>query len=303
MSLPEDYTAYPRRAYGMDQDRYDWRPECGRQKVSWPGGKSVAGLIVVPVEDFMLKPSGKPFMHPSAVNGVYPDLRQYTARDYGNRVGIFRILDTLKANGLTATVPINASLLETRRYLIDQILADGHEIAAYGLDTDHIHVTSLGEETETAWIEQTRAAFEAIGLRPRAWMSPARQQSLVTLDLIAKAGFDVCLDWEQDSVPVTMGTSGGPVSAVPVTMELDDRALMIDRRQTEQSWSDQILAALDYLKERAPVEGGQVLSFTLTPFVSGQPSRTWALRKVLEALGADDALWSAGASAIADAVK
>jgi len=303
MSLPEDYTSYPRRAYGMDQDRYAWRPDAARRKVQWPGERLVAGLIVVPVEDFALKPSGKPFMHPGAATNPYPDLRNFTARDYGNRVGVFRILDTLKANGLTATVPVSTSLLQTRRYLVDQILADGHEIAAYGLDTDHIHFGALDQATEAAWIEQTRAAFDAIDLHPRAWMSPARQQSFATLDLIAKAGFDVCLDWEQDSVPVAMTTSGGPVSAVPVSMELDDRALMIDRRHDEMSWSDQILAAFDYLKERYPVEGGQVLGFTLTPFVSGQPSRTWALRKVLEALGADGALWNAGASAIADAVK
>lgn len=301
--LPDDYTTYPHRRYGMDQDRYAWRPESARRKVAWPGDKPVACLIVVPVEHFMLTPSGKPFMHPSAVNGVYPDLRNYTPRDYGNRVGVFRILDALKANGLKATVPISASLLQTRRYLVEQIAADGHEIAAYGLDTDHIHVSTLAEGVEQAWVEQTRAAFDAVGLHPRAWMSPARQESFATLDLIAGAGFDVCLDWEQDCIPVEMNTSAGPVSAVPVTMELDDRLLMIDRRHDEDSWSRQILASLDYLKERHAVEGGQVLGFTLTPFVAGQPSRIWALRKVLGALGADDAVWSAGASEIADAAR
>lgn len=303
MPLPDEFLVYPRRAYGMDQDRYAWRPSTARPKTTWPQGASVACAIVVPVERFTLTPATKPFAHPSAATGVYPDMRQYSARSYGLRVGIFRILDALKAAGLTATVPINAVLLQPLRALVEIIASEGHEIAAYGLDTDHIHWSGLDEATEAAWVDETRAAFDAVGLKPRAWMSPARQQSFTTLDLIAKAGFDVCLDWEQDSVPVEMTTRHGPVAAVPVTMELDDRQLMIDRRHDEQSWSSQVLEAAVYLKGQAPVEGGQVLGFTLTPFVAGQPSRTWAMRRILDQLGADGEIWSAGASAIADAAK
>jgi allantoinase len=303
MSLPEDYIAYPRRAYGMDQDRYAWRPSPTRPKTAWPDGRSVACAIVVPVERFTLTPSTKPFAHPSAAVGVYPDMRQYSARSYGLRVGIFRILGALKAAKLTATVPINAALLGPLRPLVEIIAAEGHEIAAYGVDTDHIHWGGLEAATEARWVEETRAAFDAIGLTPRVWMSPARQQSFSTLDLIAEAGFDVCLDWEQDSVPVEMHTRRGSVTAVPVTMELDDRLLMIDRRHDEQSWSSQVLEAADYLKAQAPLEGGQVLGLTLTPFVAGQPSRAWAMRRILDQLAADPAVWSAGASEIADAAK
>jgi hypothetical protein len=132
-------------------------------------------------------------------------------------------------------------------------------------------------------------------------MSPARQQSFETLDLIAEAGFDVCLDWEPDSLPVSMKTATRDVLAVPLSNELDDRILLSDRRQTEAEWRDQILAALNFTKAEAPRFGGQVLSFSLTPYVSGQPFRIWALRQALAALGADAEVWSAPASQIADA--
>jgi len=300
MSLPDDYLTYPRRAYGMDQDLYDWRPESVRPLKVWPGDAAVAAMIVVPIEHHSLTPTSAPFKHPGAMVTAYPDLRHYTTRDYGNRVGVFRILDALKASALKATFPVNANQLVRLRPLINAILADGHEIAAYGLSTDHIHWGGLEREVEAGWIAEVVALFAAAGLKPRTWMSPARQQSFHTLELIAAAGFDICLDWEQDDVPVTMRTAAGPVTAVPLSNELDDRNLLIDKRQSEDVWARQILEAVDYLKSGVDRFGGRAIGFTLTPYVSGQPFRTHAVRTVMNVLGADAAVWSATASEIAD---
>ena len=231
----------------------------------------------------------------------YPDLRHYTSRDYGNRIGAFRILDALDRAGLRATFAANAGQLLRLKPLVDAIVASGHEIAAYGLSTEHIHWSGLEPGVEAGWIAEVRAQFDAVGLKPRAWLSPARQQSFSTLELIAAAGFDVCLDWEQDDVPVAMNTASGPIKAVPLFNELDDRSLMIDRRQTEADWAGQILEARDYLKADADRFGGRVLGFTLTPYVTGQPFRIFALRQVLADLAGDGAVWSATASEIADA--
>jgi peptidoglycan/xylan/chitin deacetylase (PgdA/CDA1 family) len=301
MPLPDDYLIYPHRSYGMDQTLYDWRPAEKRAPISWPGGASVAAMIVVPIEHHGLTPPGKPFKHSGAMVTPYPDLRHYTTRDYGNRVGAFRILDALAAAGLKATFAVNADQLQRLEPLIEAIVAGGHEIAAYGLSTEHIHWTGLEPGVEAGWIATVREKFHAAGLKPRAWLSPARQQSFATLDLTAGAGFDVCLDWEQDETPTPMTTPSGVIKAVPLSNELDDRALLIDRRQTEDEWAGQILEAKDYLKSGAERFGGRVLGFTLTPYVTGQPFRIFALRRVLGDLAADGGVWAAGASEIADA--
>ena len=301
MPLPPNYLTYPTRHYGQDIARYDWRMSIDRPHIVWPGGKAVAALIIVPLEFFMLNPLGNPFKHPGAMVTPYPDLRHYTSRDYGNRVGVFRILKALKAAGLRATFPVNAVLLDKKRPLIDAVIADGHEIAAHGLDTDNIHWGGIDPSFEADYLAKTRAAFSAAGLTPRTWMSPARQQSEATPDLIKAAGFDVCLDWESDSVPWAMRTDSDPLMCVPNASELDDRKILIEQRQSEAEWRDQVLAARDLLVEEAPRFGGQVLSFTLTPYVSGQPFRMWALREVLAALSSDATVWSATASEIADA--
>lgn len=303
MALPEDYLTYPHRSYGMDQDLYPWRPAGERPKVAWPGDRAVAAMIVVPLEFHRLNPQGKPFKHPGAMQTTYPDLRHFTTRDYGTRVGVFRILDALKAEGLKATIPINAVLLERARPLVEAIVEDGHEIAAYGWDADCIHWSGLEAGREADWIAMTRDAFDRAGLKPRTWMSPARQQSFDTLGLIAEAGFDICLDWEQDTVPVPMQTGKGVVWAAPLSNELDDRTLLTARLQSEDEWADQVLEAVRLTTVEAPRFGGQVVSFTLTPYVAGLPFRMHAVRRILSGLGGDESVWSATASQIVDAAK
>jgi peptidoglycan/xylan/chitin deacetylase (PgdA/CDA1 family) len=301
MALPPDYLTYPRRAYGMDQDRYAWRLSIDRPKLVWPKGADVAAMIVVPIEHHPLDASGKPFKHPGAMVTPYPDLRHYTTRDYGNRVGVFRILHCLRAAGLKATFPINANQLDRLAPLVAAIQADGHEIAAYGLSTTHIHWGGLEPETERAWVAEARDRFASHGLAPRCWLSPARQQSFVTLDLLREFGFDICLDWESDSVPLPMRTDHGPLLALPLSNELDDRSLLIDRRQSEDEWADQVIAAVEYLKAEAPRFGGQMIGFTLTPYVTGLPFRIQAVRRLLSSLAGDALVWAATADEIATA--
>jgi allantoinase len=299
--LPDSYLIYPRRAYGSDQDRYAWRPRIAREAIAWPAGAPLAALVVIPLEFHRLNPEVKPFKTPGAMVTPYPDLRHYTSRDYGNRVGAYRLLASLKAAAVKATFPINAALLPRIRPLVDAIAADGHEIAAHGLAADALHWGGIDPATEFALVERTCDAFRLAGIKPRTWMSPARQQSFRTLDLIAEAGFDVCLDWESDTVPVPMVTTHGNVTAVPLSNELDDRLLLIERRQSENDWATQVMTAAQLLRGEAPRFGGQVLSFTLTPYIAGLPFRMHAVRQILECVGRDSGAWSATASEIADA--
>lgn len=301
MPLPDEHLIYPHRHNGMDQSLYGWRPVADRPKARWPGERSVAAMVVLPIEWHMLDPSIKPFKHPGAMQTPWPDLRHYTTRDYGPRVGAFRLLQALKDKGLKGTLAINALALDRYRPLVEAALEDGHEIAAHGWATDAIHHSGMSEDEERALVARTRQAFSVAGLTPRAWMSPARQQSFRTLALIAEAGFDVCLDWEQDEVPVTMTTDAGVVRGVPLMNELDDRSLLIDRRQTEDAWADQVLEAAAFLKTDCDGIDRRVLGFTLTSYVAGQPFRMQAVRRLLDGLAADPAVWSATASEIAAA--
>lgn len=290
MTLDGGYLKYPERKHGQDIDRYPMRYVGEREKKSLPNGVQTGASIIVPLEYFMLNPSGAPFKHPGAMQTPYPDLRHYTTRDYGNRVGAFRLLKAFRQAGVKATFPLNAALLDRVRPLIDVIVEDGHEVAAHGWDTDSIHWGGIDPDTEIRYVSETREAFEKSGLQPRTWMSPARQQSFKTLDLIGASGFDICLDWEMDTVPVAMKTDHGHVTAFPVLNELDDRFILTGKNHCEAEWRNQIFEAASMMAEEAPRYGAQVFGFTMTPYIAGQPFRMTAVRDILARFTSDDRL-------------
>ncbi|MEM8935543.1 MAG: polysaccharide deacetylase family protein [Pseudomonadota bacterium] len=290
MALSQDYTDYPLRRRGQDIDRYNWRIIQNRRPSAFDDGAALGIAIVVPLEYFMLNPSGAPFKHPGAMATAYPDLRHFTTRDYGNRVGVFRLLRAFKDTRIKATFAINGKLVDRVRPLIDAIEEDGHEIAAHGLDTDSIHWGGIDPEVEKRYVSDTRAAFDQAGISPRTWLSPARQQSFQTLDLIAQEGFDVCLDWEIDTVPVEMKTRTTNIQAFPLLNELDDRFILSTKNHTEADWRDQIIEAADMTASEAKRFGAQVFGFTMTPYIAGLPFRLWAVREVVQGLNARDAV-------------
>lgn len=303
MTLPDDYLDYPNRKLGQDQDRYQWRRIADREKISLPGGEALAISIIVPLEYFMLTPSGKPFKHPGAMVTPYPDLRHYTTRDYGNRVGVFRLLKAFADLGVKVTFAVNAVLLDRVKPLISAIIESGHEIAAHGFDTDSLHWGGIELSLEKTYIEKTRDAFDKAGLHPRTWMSPARQQSFATLDHIRAAGFDICLDWEVDTAPLAMNTNHGAITAFPVLNELDDRFILSAKHQTESEWRDQILEAAAMMKAEAPRYGAQCFGFTMTPYITGLPFRMWAVRETLSSLAEDNDILLAPVSDSVDVFK
>lgn len=286
MPLPDDYLIYPHRKHGLDNPHYDWDPADRRAPVALKEGTKAAATIIVPVEFFPLNPPSAPFKHPGAMKTPYPDLRHFTTRDYGNRIGIFRLMREFSTRGLTATFAVNAEI--ARRYppLLEAIRAGGHEIAAHGVSTAHIHHDGLSEADERALVAETRATFP----NAKTWMSPARNESYRTLDLLAEAGFEICLDWEADQRPLPFKTNSSPVWTLPHYGELGDFKLLIDRSQSEDEWADQIIETAAYHVALHGQEGASAFAFTMTPYVLGQPFRIHAVRRMLDALAAMDGL-------------
>ena len=280
--LPGDYLDYPKRQYGQDHDRYDWKATPGTNEPHNNAQPSIA--LIIPLERFVLNPHGKPFKAPGSMITQYPDLRHFSSRDYGNRIGAYRLLKVLSALKISATFAINAELLSSIQPLIDRIQADGHEIAALGLDMDNIHWSGLDPESERQWVEKTRILFSEAKLQPKTWMSPARQQSEITLDLIAASGFDACLDWEFDCAPKPMRTKNGTITMVPNLNELDDRKLLIEKTHSEQEWAAQLIEAATYSKTVSTIHSPQSFAISLTPYISGLPFRIRCVRDTLQQL-------------------
>jgi allantoinase len=302
MTLDASYLEYPRRREGMDHDLYAASNLFTRGPISWPGGKSVAVALLVNLEWFPITPSDKPFRAPGHMQTPYPDLRHYTAREYGTRVGFYRLLDAFAAAGVKASVAVNAAVAERYPTIIRDIVAGGHEIIAHATDMNGTIATGLAEEDERALILRARDVLgDATGLEPRGWQSIARSQSWNTPRLLVEAGFDYMCDWVNDDLPYWANTRAGRIVSMPFNHELSDRQMIAVQQQSVDNMAQQIEDAYDWLKDEASRFGGRCLPLTLTPYIIGLPYRMDRFEALLSALAARPDAWFATAGEIVDA--
>ena len=294
MTLDPAYLTYPHRREGMDHSLYPYQPLSERPPVNWPEGAPIALWITLALEFFPLTPNDGPVRAPGHMVTPWPDLRSFTVRDYGNRVGVFRILDRLKAYGLKASVPFSTALLEHAPGLAEAVLEGGHELIAHGADMNNLHVGDLDRDREAHWIAAARDRLKAFtGQAPKGWLSPGRFETRHTPSLVAGAGFSYLCDWMNDDMPYRMTTENGPITVMPHTQELEDRHTLTALGQPLTAWSSCVLDATRTYRGEATKAGGRVLHIGLTPYVIGQPFRIKALETLLEQLIENGGIWNA----------
>ena len=304
MSMPADYLKYDKRRYGMDHERYAWSQLHNRPPVTWPGGTRVALWVVPALEWFPLDMKGKPFKAPGAMQNSYPDLRHYTLRDYGNRVGIFRIMKALDARDIKASVATNAAVALRYPALLKACVERGWEVLANGLDMDHLHYGGIDAAEEQRLVSETLAILRrASGQKVRGWLSPAKSESYATPDLIAAAGCDYLCDWVNDDMPYAFNTAFGAVTAMPHSCDLDDYQILINNHHTEDDFRDALIDQFDQLYRESAHQGGRIMSISLHPWITGQPYRIGALEAALDHIMSRRGVWAATGAEIVDAWK
>lgn len=285
MSLDPSYLVYERRRRGMDHDLYPWSNLFARKPLAWDGGVTVAVPIVVSLEWFPILPTDTPFRAPGHMQTAYPDYRHYTAREYGTRVGFYRLLDAFAAVDARVTVAINAAIAERYPSIVRDIVAAGHEIAAHSTDMNGTIASGMDAADERDLIARALDTLEAAtGTRPRGWLSIARSQSWSTPGLLADAGLDYMLDWVNDELPYWMTTSAGPVLNVPLNHELSDRQIVTVQQQSAASYRQQVEDACAWLVDEATRFGARMLPLHITPYIMGLPYRIGALEDLLRTL-------------------
>ncbi|WP_375383248.1 polysaccharide deacetylase family protein [uncultured Sphingomonas sp.] len=299
MALDPGYLQYPRRARGMDHDLYGYSNLFERPPVVWPGGRTVAVPIVVSLEWFPIVPEDKPFRAPGHMQTVYPDYRHYTSREYGTRVGLYRLLDAFAAVGATVSVATNAAIAERYPSVIRDIVAAGHEIVAHSTDMNGTIATGLAEADERLLITTTLDTLERVaGVRPTAWASIARSQSWNTPRLLVEEGVATMLDWVNDELPFTMTTPAGPIVNVPLNHELSDRQIITVQQHSAESYADQIGDACEWIEGEAGRFGGRMLPLQITPYILGLPYRIGAFEALLTWLAGRRGNWFATVSEV-----
>ena len=300
MALDQAHLEYPKRRHGMDHERYEWSMLTDRPPVQWPGGKPLAVWVNVSLQHFPMNPSAK-LKLPGSMTMPYPDLRHFTLRDYGNRVGIFRFLRAFDAFGITPGFAINAELALRYPYLMGAIRERGDEVLGHSWSMDTPHFT--GAPDEAGVVQRSLDTLRQLSGQPvRGWLSPGRLQSAETPELLKAAGIDYCADWVNDELPYRFHTAHGDLWTLPLATEIEDRFVVMDNLHAEASWAEQVIDAFELLLQEArSSNSGRLLTLSLHPWVMGQPHRIQHLETVLAHIHASTEVWQAAPGAIVDA--
>jgi allantoinase len=280
--------------------RYEYSPITSRKAFAWPNGARLAVYLGVNLEHFAF---GEGLGAELAPGGPQPDVLNYAWRDYGNRVGAWRLLETLDRLALPASVIVNSAMVEYAPALIAAHLARGDEIVGHGR-TNSERQSELSEPDERMLIAQATAALTGAcgGIAPRGWLSPWIAESRVTPDLLAEAGYRYTLNWCMDDSPVWLRTRAGSLLAIPYPQEINDIPSIVARKDGADAFADMIVDNFDEMIEQSCDGPGLVMGIALHPYIVGQPYRLRRLRAALAHVTRDrDRIFLATAGQITDA--
>lgn len=300
--LPDDYFSYPHRGPGLDHDWFDRRTLAQAGPVLWPGGAKLALWITIDLEHFPMDMPSRPFVPTGGMLRPYPSYWDYTQRDYGNRIGIHRIVRALDQVGFTASVAANSEALRRHPALVQAFVSRGWEIVASGVDMGRLHHGGLDRDVEAALVDRSVTTLRALTGQPVVgWHSPANSCSMHTYDLLPAHGIRYVTDWINDELPFPMRTKAGPLVCLPRNAELSDKTLLVEHVNTRAAYAAQLLAATRFLLDEATETQGRILSLSLSPWVTGQPWCIATLEGLLAQIAREPGLWCATGSEILQA--
>lgn len=278
--------------------RYEYSALPDRPVYDWPNGKRLAVYLGLNLETFAFGEGLGARLAPSLGE---PDILNFTWRDYGNRVGAWRLKELFEAEGFPASVLANSSVLDDAPGLIEAFAARGDEIVGHGR-TNSERQGALGDADERALIAQaTTRLGGVIGRAPEGWLGPWISESATTPDLLAEAGYRYVLDWAMDDQPIYLRTrGGGRLLSVPYPQELNDIPAIMARQVSGAGFAEMIVDSFDEMLEQSS-SAPLVMGIALHPYIVGQPHRLRPLRRALEHIAAcRDEIWITTAGAIAE---
>ena len=269
-------------------DRYEYSSIRNRPFFQWPGKKNFTVYVALNLEHFAFGDGEGAELAPKRFQ---PDILNYSWRDYGNRVGVWRLLQLFEELKLPCALLVNGSIYDYCPEVVSAFRSRGDEIVAHGM-TNAERQGILEPPAEAALIQKvTDLIAKHEGQPPRGWLGPWISESVKTPDLLKKAGYRYFLDWAMDDQPIWFKTAFGNIVSVPYPQELNDIPTIVPNRASATEFADMIVDQFDEMLLQSQ-EMPLVFGISLHTYIVGQPFRLRHLRRALQhVMGKKSSVW------------
>jgi allantoinase len=258
--------------------RYDYSAIAKRPDYSFPDGRRLAVHFCLNLEHFSF---GEGLGNDYGTNQPQPNVRSYAWRDYGNRVGAWRLLELAEAYDLPYGVLLNTALYDYCPELVAAFSARGDEIVGHGRTNSERQIDMSMAEERACLQEVSEVIERHEGKKPSGWLAPYVCQTQHTPELLKQAGYRYMMDWPIDDQPIWFRTADGPLLSIPYAHDLNDSLEVVTRRTSSQVLCENLIDQFDEMlaeSARRPL----VMGVVLHSFILGQPHRLRRFRSVVE---------------------
>jgi peptidoglycan/xylan/chitin deacetylase (PgdA/CDA1 family) len=278
--------------------RYSYSAITRRRDYRWPGRKRLAVYIGFNVEHFDFGAGLGAALGPKSPE---PDVLNFSWRDYGNRVGVWRCLELFDSLKLQVGALINTALYDYCPEVVEALVKRGDELIGHG-HTNSERQGDLNEAQEKELLLYCRKAIQKHSkVTPLGWLSPWISESAVTPDLLQETGYKYTLNWCHDDQPVEMKTRAGKLWSIPYPQELNDIPMIVARQMDGRDFADMIVDNFDEMLRQSK-DQPLVMGIALHPYLVGQPYRLRHLRRALQLVVKSNRVWLTTPGRILDAV-
>ena len=283
-----------------ERDRVGYSPILSRPRIEWPGGKRMALWVAPNIEYYEYLPPPNTIRNPFP-RAPHPDVMQYSWRDYGNRVGVWRLAELLDQYPVKVTASLNLAAVEHYPQLADLIRSRDWAVMSHGIYNTTL-LADMTESEERAFYRDSVDTVRRLFDQPlKGMLGPCVTNTARTMDLMAEAGLVYHADWVHDDQPVPIDVRTGTLISVPYSYDLND-AIAFEGHFDGDYWVRQYCAHFDRLYAESEADGsGRVMVIPLHTYLAGQPHTIGYLRDILDYIrGFEDAMWYCTADEIAE---
>jgi allantoinase len=279
------------------QDRIAYSALPNRRPLRWPGSARLAVWVAPNIEHYEYLPEQVRVRNPWP-RLPHPDILGYGLRDYGNRVGVWRLMELFDRLELPVTVSLSMAVLDMYPDLTQAMMERQWEFMSHGLYNTRYHWSMSEDEEREAIAHCQEIHLRHTGRALRGWFSPAASNTLRTPDLVAESGISYLCDLYHDDQPTPIRVRSGELTSLPYSMEIND-SIAWRRGQEAEAFARKIRDEFDVLYAEG-AEHGRVMNIAVHPFIMGQPHRIDALDHALQYIRSHEGVWFATGAQIVD---